>query len=269
MIRPKKSLGQNFLKSQGVVRVIVATARLEQSDIVVEIGPGKGVLTKQLLESIDPKKGGRVIAIEKDNRLIEILNNKFVDEIESGGLVVVHDDVLKIDLANLRKEYNFSKYVVVANIPYYITGEFLEKFLSSDHHPSKMVLLLQKEVVDRIMARDEKESILSASVKAYGTPLYIKKVNAESFSPKPKVDSAILLIDDISKDFFGSMNEKEFFRIVKAGFAHKRKVLVNNLREVAEKEKISKAFEYCGINEKIRAENLTLASWKCLFHLLK
>lgn len=265
-MRPKKSLGQNFLTSQSVVDKMIFTANINTQKVVLEIGPGKGILTKSLLE-----KAGKVVSVEKDDRLIPFLKEKFSVEIESGKLTLVHGDIMDFDFGLYGLEVG--NYKIVANIPYYITGEFLRKTLSSDIHPSQIVLLVQKEVAQRI-ARDKKESILSISVKVYGEPKYIHTVKAGSFNPSPKVDSAILSIENISKNFFNfvkhhvfnkmSVEEREerFFKIVKLGFAHKRKLLINNLRELAEKEILKYAFKQADISELVRAEDLSLSQWK-------
>ncbi len=271
-IRAKKSLGQNFLKSKKALKDMLAAGEVGENDIVLEAGPGKGALTEELL-----KKAGRVIAVEKDDSLIEFLRQRFSAEIASGKLELVHDDILNFNPTTYRLQpttfpsqptaYNLtSTYKLLANIPYYITGQFLRKFLSGPVQPSKMVVLLQKEVVKRIMANDGKESILSISVKAYGKPKNIGKVSKENFSPKPKVDSAILLINNISRGFFKDAGEEEkFFEVVKAGFAHKRKLLSRNIGHLEKsKEQIEKIFETCGIPSKARAEDVKIEKWKCL-----
>ncbi len=191
----KKSLGQNFLRSKGALQKIVEAADLKMCDVVLEAGPGEGVLTEELL-----KRAGKVIAVEKDDRLIPFLSQKFSSDISSGKLNLFNLDVLDFPPSG----YTLvpSGYKLVANLPYYITGQFLKKFLQNVPPPSKMVLLLQKEVAKRIIANDGKNSILSISVKAYGEPKYIETVPAGAFSPAPKVDSAIILIDKISKNFF-------------------------------------------------------------------
>lgn len=273
-MRPKKSLGQNFLTSQSVVDKIIETANLNSEDIVLEVGPGKGILTQTLLRT-----AGKVIAVEKDDALIYFLKEKFEEEIKNGKLVLVRGDILKLDFekyfgkrSGLEERFH---YKIVANIPYYITGEFLRKVLSLHNQPSKIVILLQKEVVERI-ARSKKESILSLSIKVYGEPKYIQTVKAGSFSPAPKVDSAILSIENISKDFFRSVrhsvsntsmvSEENFFKIIKTGFAHKRKLLISNLEKVGRptsnrKEELRIIFKELGINEKARAEDLSLEQW--------
>jgi len=261
--RAKKSLGQHFLKSQRSVADIVDAGDIHVDDIVLEIGPGKGILTKKLLLA-----SRKVIAIEKDPLLVSFLKEKFETEIQEGTLDIIEKDILDFDPETLRSFNN--SYKIVANIPYYITGAIIKKFLESTYQPKHMVLLIQKEVAQRIMARDNKESILSISVKVYGKPHYIKKIPARFFSPVPKVDSAILSIEHISKDFFTDIDERVFFTFLKAGFAHKRKLLIKNLENTKNNKNIlKKTFSLCTISEKTRAENMTLENWKCLTKHLK
>jgi len=254
--KAKKSLGQNFLKSEKILEKICKTGDIKKDDIILEIGPGKGSLTKKLLE-----KSGTVIAVEKDYELIEILKEKFFDEIKNKKLILVEGDILKFDIEKiLNKKEN---YKIIANIPYNITGAIFKKFLSCNSQPSKMVLLVQKEVVERIIARDEKESILSLSIKIYGDPKYIMTVSKNFFTPKPKVDSGIILIDNISRKNFANQNqEKIFFELIKNGFAHKRKILKKNLKElIGDSSKIEKILEKLKIQQNIRAEDLDLEKW--------
>jgi 16S rRNA (adenine1518-N6/adenine1519-N6)-dimethyltransferase len=261
-VRARKSLGQNFLTSKAITRDIIEASGISVKDTVLEIGPGKGFLTKELL-----KKAGKVIAIEKDRRLIEHLQEKFAEEVSNKKLVVIHGDILDFSAEQLKHTLKSKRYTLVANIPYYITGQILRMFLESDMQPQKMVLMVQKEVAQRVVARDGKESILSISVKAYGTPRYVKKVPARYFSPQPKVDSAILLIDKISKKLFKNKKaEGEFFELMKMGFAHKRKTLSNNLKSY---RNTKEAFKNCEIPQKIRAEKLTLKDWLCLIKYYK
>lgn len=257
-MRARKSLGQNFLTSQSVARDIVAAARLVSTDTVLEIGPGKGFLTEHLLRA-----AGNIIAVETDARMVEYLNDKFAEEIKSGKLKLIHKDILEFDPADYG--LRATDYKLVANIPYYITGEILRKFLSGATQPKHMILMVQKEVAERIVARDKKESILSMSVKAYGTPRYMQKVSARYFSPKPNVDSAVFSIENISKDNFkDKTDEKKYFAVMKAGFAHKRKMLSGNLRHLFAPERVVKAFAQCGVAPAARAENLSVKEWLCL-----
>ena len=258
-MRAKKHLGQNFLNSNTVAHDMVTAANINEEDTVVEIGPGTGFLTKEILTF-----AGKVYAIEKDGELIPRLKAQFAPGTESKKLELVEGDVLEKETLN-KLDIEDGSYKVVANIPYYITGQLLRLFLSADKKPSSMTLMLQKEVVSRIVANDKKESILSLSVKAYGTPKYIKKVPARYFSPKPKVDSAILHIENISSANFSSVEKENlFFEIIKAGFAHKRKFLARNLEMLFDKEKIEKIFNLCEISKKTRAEDVPLEKWLCL-----
>ncbi len=251
----KKSLGQNFLKSEPALKMMCEAGAVSNKDTILEIGPGKGALTIKLLE-----KAKKVIAVEKDRDLILILKDKFQKEIENKKLELIEEDILLFD----PKKYKLKNrnYKIIANIPYNITGAIFRKFLEGIEKPTTMVLLVQKEVAERIVARDKKESILSLSVKAYGNPKYIMKVGKRFFSPSPKVDSAIIAISDISnKNFIKSGSEEYFFDIIKTAFAHKRKVLIKNLEEIISKEKISNMFSDLKLNSKTRAEDLDFPIW--------
>ncbi|MDO8183598.1 MAG: 16S rRNA (adenine(1518)-N(6)/adenine(1519)-N(6))-dimethyltransferase RsmA [bacterium] len=251
MVKAKKSLGQNWLKNEQIVGEIVKAAKIKKGEKVLEVGPGQGVLTRALLDA-----GAQIVAVEKDDRLIDDLKQKFNLELANDRLEIIHHDILKFDPILINHQYK-----VVANLPYYITGEFIKKFLTTPNQPSLMVLMLQKEVAERIVARDGhrpggagKESVLSLSVKAYGTPKYVRTVARGNFIPAPKVDSAILLIENISKKLFrqNKVSETEFFTIIKKGFSSKRKQLKNNLK--LESKLLAKYGQQ-------RAEDLSLADW--------
>lgn len=252
----KKSLGQYFLNSPSVLAKIIEAAQIRNGENVLEIGPGTGVLTTSLL-----KAGAKVTAVEKDDRALEPLRGRFAAEIENGTLKLLHGDILTMSKEEMG--IKDSAYAIVANIPYYITGAILESFLEYAPRPDRMVLLVQKEVADRIVASDGKESVLSVSVKAFGRPRIIAKVPPGAFNPPPTVDSAILSIEAVSGDRFAemSLNPAVFFRIVKAGFAHKRKLLKRNLEAAIPAEKIAEIWEKTGLDDKIRAEDLPLDSW--------
>jgi 16S rRNA (adenine1518-N6/adenine1519-N6)-dimethyltransferase len=311
-IKTKKSLGQHFLKSKDIVRDIVLAAHIHTNDLILEIGPGEGVLTLELLAS-----GCHVVSVEKDDRLIPVLKEKFAKEISSGQLEFIHDDILHIDMSKV--PFDISRgYKVVANIPYYITGQILRMFLESTHQPESMVLLVQKEVAERIVARDKKESLLSLSVKVFGTPRIVRTVGRGAFSPQPNVDSAVLAIENISKQNFITTHnkdinnarfhlaecEKRFFELIHAGFTHKRKQLLPNLSNMQNmannkekdvprrslgtgeqvertggvgsaggapninKEKLVKVFEKVGLDQRCRAEDVSLETWLKLCRLL-
>ncbi len=245
-------LGQHFLKHAWAARALAHAVGVRDGETIVEIGPGKGVLTKELL-TFAP-----VVAIEKDPPLVEILQTTFASEIERGQLTLIESDIRDIKPEKL----GLGTYVLAANIPYYITGEIIRQFLTSAHQPRAMALLIQKEVAQRITSK--KESILSLSVKAYGVPKIAEKVSRTHFSPPPSVDSAILSVNNISKDFFANISEGDFFTVVHAGFASKRKFLSNNLATVYGKEAVTSAFATCSIPEKARAEDVPLEKWRDL-----
>ena len=250
-------LGQHFLTGSWAAHTLVESAEITAEDIVLEIGPGKGALTQEIL-----KTGAHVIAIEKDPPLVVHLREHFSSE----RLVVVDADVRNVDPAKLG--LHGGRYILAANIPYYITGEIIRQFLTARQQPRIMALLIQKEVADRILARDKKESILSISVKAYGEPSIAAKVSKGNFNPPPSVDSAILVVKNISRDFFTGIDEEFFFEVVRAGFASKRKFLASNLAVRFEREKVQRAFATLGLSEKIRAEDVTLSQWKGIVGLL-
>lgn len=246
----KKSLGQNFLNSDRVIERIADAGEIKNGEIILEIGPGKGVLTSALLS-----RGAKVIAVEKDQRLIPILNTRFESEIKSGKLELINADVT--ESFSPPKEI----YKLIANIPYYITGEILRKFLSGPNKPKMMVLMVQKEVAKRMIANDKKESILSLSVKVYGTPSLIMNVSRGNFFPIPNVDSAVIKINEIKNPFNNEQEENRFFEIIHAGFAHKRKKLSSNLLKFFDKEKISQIFLENNLDISVRAEDTQKEFW--------
>lgn len=251
----KKSLGQNFLKSQPALQMMIEAGDVQTTDTILEIGPGKGALTAKLLE-----KAGHVIAIEKDRDLVDLLKEKFQTEIKNKKLEIIDGDCLEFD----PKAYKLKQgsYKLIANIPYNITGAIVKRFLSEVPSPKTMVLLVQKEVAERIVARDKKESILSLSVRAYGSPHYMMKVGKRFFSPSPKVDSAIIAIVDISRRHFTEKEDEEiFFAVIKTAFAHKRKVMRSNLEEIASKEAITEIFQELHIPPTARAEDLSFETF--------
>ena len=280
MSKPKKALGQNFLKSEKIAQEIAEAGEVGFDDIVLEVGPGKGILTEKLLE-----KAKKVIAVEKDEELVYFLSQKFSEEIKNEKLELISGDILQSQISNLKSKK--FKYKLIANIPYYITSHLLRTFLESDYQPSLMVLMVQKEVAERIVGAkrkakrnfsrftlprsgagsdasqnfvlpSSKESLLSISVKAYGRPEIIRYAPAGYFSPAPKIDSAVIKISGISKKFFQDIGEQKFFETVKKGFSQKRKMLINNLKVKKDD------FTACNIDKKARAENLSLEQWKCL-----
>lgn len=258
----KKSLGQHFLHSKHYLEAVANAANITQGMPVLEIGPGEGALTEVLLA-----QGAKVIAVEKDHRLIPILQEKFAQEIKSKKLTLVEADALEFE-----PMFAKGKYTVVGNIPYYITGALLKKYLTTPKQPSTLVFLIQKEVAERITnhgvaSKNPKESILSLSVKVYGTPKYVATVPRGAFVPPPKVDSAVLAVTGISRDNFKNKTEEErFFALVKAGFAQKRKLLKRNLEGLLDKNG-AEAFTKAGIADTARAEDVSLKEWLALSSL--
>ncbi len=246
----KKSLGQNFLMHRRTAERIADVSGISSNDTVLEIGPGTGMLTLPLLE-----RSTFVIAIEADENLSEELHNIFKNEISIKKLEIQTKDIRKFDPATITKPY-----ILVANIPYYITGEIIRKFLETSNKPKSMTLLVQKEVAIRI-ARDTKESLLSLSVKAYGNPKYEFTVPRGAFIPAPKVDSAVISIKNISTPFKDTSHEERFFTILHAGFAHKRKKLLKNLSAISKKEPLLKTFSTLKISIDARAEDIHLDTW--------
>ncbi len=255
-IAPKKSLGQHFLNNRGVPKRMVDAARVVSGETIVEIGPGTGVLTRELLE-----RGGVVIAIETDLRAIESLTNDFASYLTSKQLTLMHKDIRTFSLHDLKLPEH--SYKVVANIPYFLSGMLFRIFLETDMQPSDIVFLVQKEVAERI-ARDKKESLLSLSVKAYGKPKYVTTVRRGNFSPPPNVESAILLIENISHASFAKLREEEFFKLLHHGFASKRKQLLGNLSKVMDRAVLTHIFSTLGLALDVRGEDLSIESWLTL-----
>lgn len=255
-------MGQHFLHSKHYLEAVANAAMIKKGMPVLEIGPGEGALTAVLLA-----QGAKVTAVEKDRRLIPILQEKFAAEIKNKKLTLVEADALDFDPSGYGLVAN--DYTVVGNIPYYITGALLKKYLTADAQPSTLVFLIQKEVAERITnhgiaSKNPKESILSLSVKSYGTPKYVTTVPSGAFVPPPKVDSAILAVHGIGRAHFeNKAHEERFFALVKAGFAQKRKLLKRNLEEVLGKG-AAEALIKAGIAEQARAEDVPLEKWLAL-----
>jgi 16S rRNA (adenine1518-N6/adenine1519-N6)-dimethyltransferase len=266
-LKARKKLGQHFLVDEEALAAVASAAELNSDDIVIEVGPGLGVLTDELV-----KQAGAVIAVELDDRLAEILKKKMA---AVANFAVVNRDILKIEpqeilsqpvAANALKWKNPS-YKVVANLPYYITSAVLRYFLEAAPQPSLMVVMVQKEVAEAIAARQGKMSLLSTSVQFYGNPEIVKIVPSGSFYPPPEVDSAILKIKIYDKPALDIADIDGFFNLVRAGFAASRKQLPNSLAQglKCSKEQALSLLEEAGIDPRRRAETLSLEEWGVLW----
>jgi len=249
-IRPVKYLGQNFLIDNSVLKKIIKAAELLKNDTVLEIGPGIGNLTIELAKRVK-----KVIAVEKDTKITEILkeNLKGFDNVE-----IIQDDILKVP--NTKYKIQNTKYKVVANLPYYLTSPVIRKFLEAERQPKEMILMVQKEVSQRICS-SKKMNLLAVSVQFYAKPEIISFVPKNSFWPKPKVDSAIIKLKVKKQN--AKVNKNLFFKVIKAGFSHPRKKVLRNLEKELKlnREKVEKIFLKNKINFDSRPENLSLKDW--------
>jgi 16S rRNA (adenine1518-N6/adenine1519-N6)-dimethyltransferase len=262
-ITPARSRGQNFLIKEEIYNKIIKTAEIKKDDVILEVGPGFGFLTAKLAQ-----KAEKVIAVELDNKIAEILKTGFIAQ-GVDNIKVVNENILDLEINTPLAMGGRGKYKIVANLPYNITSVFLKKFLSAENKPELMVLMLQREVAERICARPGKMSLLAVSVQFYAEPEIIAYAPAEDFWPQPEVDSAIIKIKIKSSPPFlnkGGKNEKDFFRLVKIGFSARRKMLKNNLAngyhitQTEAEERLKQA----GFSPKIRAQELSVADWKKL-----
>jgi 16S rRNA (adenine1518-N6/adenine1519-N6)-dimethyltransferase len=259
---PKKSLGQNFLFDPVILDRIVAAGEVTATDVVLEIGPGAGSLTRCLAETAK-----QVIAVELDDRLIPILQYTLADH---PSAAVVHGDILAssletLILPNQKSEIKNQKFKVVANIPYYLTSAIIRHLLESKIKPSLIVLTVQREVAERLCAKPPEMSVLAVSVQVYGEPRIVGVIPASAFYPKPDVDSAIVRIDLFSDSPFADSDATDqFFSIVKAGFSQKRKKLKNALASglKMKMEEVEEMLNKAGIDSNRRAETLSVEEWK-------
>ncbi len=257
----KKSLGQNFLTSAVVPRWLCDAALLTTQETVLEIGPGTGALTKELLA-----RGVRVVAVEADLRAVAFLEETFAEAIADGRLVLLHLDARELNPAELG--LGDHEYTVVSNIPYYLSGFLLRRLLAGTTQPKTLVFLMQKELVERI-ARAEKASLLSLSVRAFGDPTYVRTVTRGHFNPPPKVDSAILAVHHITRDRVAPVGTEFFFTLLHLGLGSKRKQLATNLGPTFGKEVVLRALASLSLTATIRGEDLTLTDWIALATILK
>ena len=253
-IRPSRRLGQNFLVDEKIFSKIIETANLSENDVVLEVGPGIGNLTVELAKRVK-----KVIAIEKDQDLVRILK-ELLDCWKVRNVRIVEGDIRKIENCKLKIE---NCYKVVANIPYYLTSPLIRKFLEASNAPKEMILMVQKEVAQRICAKPPKMSILAVSVQFYAKPEIISFVSKKSFWPQPKVDSAIIKIKPLINADKRLINADLFLKTVKTGFSQPRKQLANNLSNglKMDKGKVKNWLLKNNIQPTQRAETLTIEDW--------
>lgn len=249
----KKSLGQHFLNDANIAAKIAAMGSIEKGDIVLEIGPGTGFLTRELLAL-----GATVVAVEADTRAIDVLNESFAREVKAGALIIHSNDIREVSFNDLGLVHG--QFKIISNIPYYISGLLFRLALSGKNKPSRVVFLVQKEVAERIV-RSKKESLLSLSIKVYGDPSYAFTVRRGSFTPSPKVDSAVVIISAISRTRLGELSDEDFFEVLRHGFASRRKQLFGCLKGTYTEEQIIQAFTTMGIGRKARGEDLSIDMW--------
>jgi len=290
-LKLNKLLGQNFLIDHTVLEKIIGAADLSKKDTVLEVGPGLGILTEELA-----KRAGEVIAVEKDKKMAEIVRNVLNDK-KVRNVEIIEGDILKFSIFNFQfsnksqiPNSKLKTYKIVANIPYCLTSRLIRKFLESENPPAQIVLMVQKEVAQRICAKPPEMSLLAVSVQFYAEPKIISFVSKKSFWPRPKVDSAIIKITPrnlppLQRGIEGDLKTitkilpnpplpkegtEHFFRIVHAGFSHPRKQLINNLNSdlKIDRAKIAAALKKIGLASEQRAETLSVNDWKKLTEFL-
>jgi len=260
-ICPSKGLGQHFLVSDGVLEDILAAADLTPDDLVLEIGPGLGRMTRQLA-----RRTAAVVAVELDRRMTALLRETLVD---LDNVHIVQGDILDIDPARAvatalgREHLHESGYKVVANLPYYVTSAALRRLLEASVRPTLLVVMVQWEVAKRIVAAPGQMSLLAVSVQVYGRPEIIRRVPAGAFYPPPNVDSAVLRILAHPKPLVPDDRRGPFFRVVRAGFAQRRKQLLNSLSSGLglPRDLVEQALHRAGISPRRRPQALGIDEW--------
>lgn len=255
-LQPIKHRGQNFLVSEEIINKIIAAAIIKRGEMILEVGPGTGNLTKSLIDS-----GAEVLAIEKDEKLSQLLITNFQFPISNKNLKIINEDILIFDETEIKKHYR-----VIANIPYYLTGPLIQKFLFSKNRPTEMILMVQKEVGERITAQPPKMNYLAALIQSESKAKILFYVSKENFWPQPKVDSVIISIIPQKTRVLSGL--KDFLKII---FKQPRQTLFNNLRKNSsiEKEKLEKKFDELGLGKNIRAQNLNMAQLRKIFTLIR
>lgn len=258
-IKANKSLGQNFLINEEVVEKIIDTANIQKEDLIIEIGPGLGTLTKELIE-----RAGKVICIELDHKMVAILKDRFSFY---NNIEIIEDDVLNINLKEIiiqeTKTNDLKNAKVVANLPYYITTPIVMKLLEDRLNVESITIMIQKEVADRLVAKPGSplSGAISYAISYYTFPESVVLVSNKSFLPSPEVDSEVIKLNVLSEPSVQVKNEELLFRIIKLAFMQRRKTLVNALYNgnlMEDKQKVEKMLNDLKIDSKIRGEKLTL-----------
>jgi 16S rRNA (adenine1518-N6/adenine1519-N6)-dimethyltransferase len=262
-VRPSKGLGQHFLTDRAIVVRVADAARLAPGDTVVEVGPGLGILTGELLARVGP--GGRVVAVEVDRRLAAYLRAEYAGR---AALTVVEADVLRRPPETLAP--GDGPYALVANLPYSITSAVFRHFLDSPRRPAELVVMVQREVAERIVARPPAMSVLAVAVQFYGDPAIVLRVGRGAFLPPPKVESAVLRVP-VHAPPLPQAEIPGFFALVTAGFGQRRKQLLNSLAAGLglPKEALLPALDAAGVAPTRRAETLAVADWLALHARLR
>lgn len=250
----KKSLGQHWLNDPTSLEAMCEAANVQQSDTVLEIGPGLGSLTERLVQ-----KAGQVIAVELDEKLARELSSR----INADNLQVVQTDILKLNFNDLPEGYK-----IVANIPYYLTSHLIRVISETPNRPTVAALLVQKEVAERVAAQPGDMSLLSVLAQLYWRVELSREVSAKLFVPPPKVDSQILILTKRDEPLFPDIDTKRFFQLVKAGFSQRRKTLLNNLAGGLHlsRPEAERLLQNTNINPSRRPQTLSLDEWYSLYH---
>lgn len=264
-IQANKSLGQNFLVDDNVVEEIIRSANIEKEDLIIEIGPGLGVLTNRLLE-----ESNNVIAVELDPRMVNILQDRFYNNINNQAgskLEIINDDILKIDLAKIiadkKAETKIKNVKVVANLPYYISTPIIMKLLENRLDINEIIVMVQKEVAERLTAKtgERLAGAITYAVEYYAETESVIKAPKESFIPSPKVESEVIKLKVRNQPKIEVKDEKLLFNIIQKSFMQRRKTLSNalvNNHIMQNKEDVEKMWKELGINSNVRGESLTL-----------
>ncbi|MFH1769531.1 MAG: 16S rRNA (adenine(1518)-N(6)/adenine(1519)-N(6))-dimethyltransferase RsmA [Parcubacteria group bacterium] len=252
-ITPNKRLGQNFLMNEGIYKRLIDAVEPVAGDTIVEVGPGLGTLTEYLAQT-----NTNILAIEKDAKLAQYLTEKYESQ---NRVTIIKDDILEFDPAKYGLKTD--KYKIVGNIPYYLTTRLLRIVFSSWPRPQSIVLMMQREVSQKIVAKPPNMSLLATAVQYYTVPQIIMRVSRGSFYPAPDVDSAIIKLIPHKNDIIDKEYDSLFFKVVTAGFGQKRRQLLNTLSAGLgiPKETVQTALEKTGIDPKERAQNLTINQW--------